>query len=119
MIPSISGNPLRDEHGGMTEYMSYTFSFIPPSVGTIQTADATFSVIDMPGCIRLGRQPGDPTLPVKFIQLLLPPLETVDSVTVTGSPVELRFSGIDLTREYIYPAQDEIPIGNVAPLELV
>jgi len=119
MIPSISGNPVRDEHGGMTENMSYTFSFILPSVSTIETADATFSVLDIPGCIRLGRQPGDPTLPVKFIRLLLPPLQAVDSVTVTGSPVELKLSGINLTREYIYPAQDEIPIDTVAPSELM
>jgi len=99
--------------------MSYTFSFIPPSVGTTETVDATFLEVDMPGCIGLGRQPGDPTLPVKFIQLLLPPQKIVDSVMVTGSPVELKLSGIDLTRERVYPYQDEVPIGSLAPSKFV
>jgi len=122
-IPSTntidSGSPLRYEQGGMTECMSYKFSFIPPSVGTTETADATFLEIDMPGCIGLGRQPGDPILPVKFIQLLLPPQEAVDSVTVTGSPVELRSSGKDLTKERVYPSQEEVPVGSATPSEFV
>jgi len=119
LIPSITGNPLRTEDQDTTESLRYTFSFPQPSISTIKTTDATFSVIDMPGCIRLGRQPGDPTLPVKFIQLLLPPQGTVDSVTVTGSPVELRFSDTDLTRDCIYPAQEEVPIDTIAPRNFI
>ena len=108
----VRGN---DEKGGTTEQLSYTFSFAPPILGKVVSADATFTKINMPGCLDLGKQPGDPTLPVKFIQLLLPPKEVVDAVTVTGSAVELRLSGVDLTQECIYPAQDEVPIGSATP----
>lgn len=69
----------------------------------------TFSVIDIPGCIRWGRQPGEPTLPVKFIQLLLPPQMSVSAVTVTGMPMELLFPGKDLRKERPSPTQTPVP----------
>jgi len=113
------GSPLVFEQGGTTEQLSYMFSFVPPILGTIKSADATFTKIDMPGCLEMGGQPGDPRLPVKFIRLLLPPQETVDAVTVTGSPVELRSSERDLTREHVFPSQNEVPVGSVTPSEFV
>jgi hypothetical protein len=109
---TIRGN---DSPGSSTEQLTYTFSFAPPIVGAIQSAGETFTKIDTPGCLALGSQPGYPTLPVKFIQLLLPPQETVDTVTVTGLPVELRHSGTDVARQRVYPYQQEVPIGSDAP----
>jgi hypothetical protein len=103
----------------MTESMSYMFSFIPPRIILKEIDDAMFTEIHMPGCIGLGRELGDPTLPVKFVQLLLPPQKTVDSITITGSPVELKFPGIDLTRECVYPAQKEIPMNTVSSSEVI
>jgi hypothetical protein len=119
IVPSIYGNPLGDEDEETTENMSYTFSFIPPSVGSFKITDATFSEIVMAGCLKLGRQPGDPMLPVKFIQLLLPPMEAVDAVIVTGSPVELQLSGFNLVNDPIYPAQEEVPTGSAASPEFM
>jgi hypothetical protein len=118
-IPLMStidrGSPLGFEQGGTTEQLTYTFSFVPPTVGTIETAYGSFTKIALPGCLVMGEQPGNPMLPVKFIQLLLPPQETVDAVTVTGSSVELRSSGRDLTREHVFPSQKEVPAGSAAP----
>jgi hypothetical protein len=109
---TLQGN---DEQGCTSEQLSYTFSFTPPIMGTMQVAGGTFTKITMPGCLEIGTQPGDPTVPIRFIQLLLPPQSAVDAVSVTGSPQELRST----VREPVFPAQDEVPIGSAAPSGLI
>jgi hypothetical protein len=101
------------------DHLSYTFSFAEPTLQLTTSHDSVYSKIQMPGCLSLGKQAGDPSMPVKFIQLLLPPQMTVDSIEVTGTPVELNLQGIDLTTQRIYPYQSEIPIGSDVPQEFV
>jgi hypothetical protein len=113
---SVRGN---DEQSGMTEQVSYTFSFAPPILGTIKSADATFTKIDMPGCLELGKQAGDPATPVKIVQLILSPKKAVSSVTVTGTPVTVTHSGTDLTARPIIPQQKPIPFGSGEPQHFV
>ena len=93
----------------MLEHLSYTFSFSPPKVCSLETSDDMFSIIEVSGCIELGQQPGGPFLPIRFIQVLLPPFAQVDSILVTGTPVELRRSGFDLSRNPIFPMQEVNP----------
>jgi hypothetical protein len=104
---------------GPLDHVSYSFSFLEPTVQLTQVDTSVYSSINMPGCLGLGQQAGDPTMPVKFIQLLLPPMTTVGSVQVSGTPVELHLQGIDLTRERISPYQNELPLSSSITPEFV
>jgi len=99
--------------------LSYSFEFKEPTLQLTSVQDSLYTKIQMPGCIGLGKQAGDPTMPVKFIQLLLPPKMTVDSVVVSGTPIQLNLQGIDLTAQYVYPYQNEVPIGSDIPQEFL
>ena len=94
--------------------LSKTFLFNEPTFSSIQVAGYNYTKVNMQGCFTIGKQIGALSLPVKFIQLLLPPQKIVNSVTVTGSPVELKFSynslNIVMDQEIyysheLYPAQ--------------
>jgi hypothetical protein len=102
-----------------SDHMSYTFSFKEPTIQSITADNTLYSKIQMLGCLNLGKQAGEPNLPVKFIQLLLPFGTTVDSVEVTGTPVQFDVQGIDLTTQRIFPYQNEVPIGSDIPQEFV
>jgi hypothetical protein len=97
----------------------YTCLFKEPSFKSVQAGGSEYTTINMPGCLTIGKQAGDPAMPVKFIKLLLPPQKTVESITVTGTSVELNTKGIDLTTQYIYPYQNEIPVGSNVPQEFI
>ena len=66
----------------------------------------------MPGCLAMGKQAGDPAMPVKMIQLLLPPNKTVSRINVIGTPVTVKLGTIDLKEKPIFPQQQSIPIGS-------
>jgi hypothetical protein len=102
-----------------TNHLSYTFSFAEPSIQLTSAHNTQYSNIQMAGCLCLGKQAGDPTLPVKFLQLLLPYETTVDSIEVTGAPVQYNTQGIDLTTQRVFPYQNEIPVGSDIPQEFV
>ena len=70
------------------DHLSYTFSFKEPTIQLTTFSNSLYSKIQMAGCLGLGKQAGDPTMPVKFIQLLLPSGTTVDSIDVTGTLVQ-------------------------------
>ncbi|PNX53695.1 MAG: hypothetical protein BV458_03065 [Thermoplasmata archaeon M9B2D] len=101
------------------ECLSYSFSFTQPTISLKTESDSLYSKIQMSGCMNLGKQAGDPTIPVKFIQLLLPASTTVGSVEVTGSTVEFNLEGIDLTQQPIYPYQNEVPVNSDVPGEFL
>ena len=73
-----------------SDHLNYTFTFKEPTIQSMSVQNTQYSKINMPGCLSLGKQAGDPTLPVKFIQLLLPSGTTVDSIDVTGTPSSIR-----------------------------
>ncbi|HVQ00882.1 MAG TPA: C25 family cysteine peptidase [Candidatus Thermoplasmatota archaeon] len=109
---------LRTPTQATVDHLSYTYAFQEPTIISTSVCNSLYSKIDMAGCIGLGKQAGNPTMPVKFIQLLLPPLTTVDSITVTGNPVQLQLKGIDLTTQPIFPYQNEIPLNSPLPQEI-
>ncbi len=99
------------EQGRTTECLQYTFPFHAPRIQTKELAGFSFFEIQLPGCNQLGMHPGDPTVPVKSIQLLLPPQMTVDAVIVTGTPIELKIPMKDFTAGRLIPAQEPVPFG--------
>jgi len=94
-----------------SDHLSYTYAFKGPTIKSITADNTLYSEIQMQGCLNLGKQAGEPTLPVKFTQLLLPYGTTVDSVSVQGTPVQYNVQGIDLISQPIIPYQNEVPIG--------
>jgi hypothetical protein len=116
---AISRNDQQGFYPVGADHISYTFTFTEPTIQSMSVQNTQYSQINMPGCLGLGKQAGDPTLPVKFIQLLLPSGTTVDSVDVAGTPVLSNEQGFDLTTQPILPYQNEVPIGMDAPQELL
>ena len=97
--------------------LEYTFVFLEPEFRTTEVSDSGYTNIDMEGCMAMGRQAGGPSLPVKFIKLLLPPMKTVTDVTVVGNPIEIDLGSIDLKQKPVFPYQESVPIGSTEPQE--
>jgi hypothetical protein len=95
--------------------LSYSFSFKQPNLQIVRADSADFTTISMPGCLSIGRQTGDPSMPVKTVSLLLPPNKTVSRILVLGTPIPVSLSSIDLTAKPILPYQHSIPIGSTQP----
>ena len=90
--------------------MNYSFEFKKASVQAINSNGATYTTLSMPGCLSIGKQTGDPAMPIKAVQLLLPPKKTVSSINIIGTPVTVKLSNIDLTKKPIFPQQQSVPI---------
>ena len=104
-------NVLADNQDNTCKSMSYTFSFIAPDINTRQIADTTYCDIHMTGCIGRGEHPGEPIIPVKYVNLLLPPYRSVETVTVTGTPIEIPTTGNQFIYSPVFPSQNQRPIG--------
>ena len=92
IITALSATTTSFETVASTENrLSYSFLFIEPNFQTIEADNSLYTNLNMPGCMVMGRQAGEPSLPVKFIKLLLPPMKTVADVTVIGNPIEIDF----------------------------
>ncbi|GAI11767.1 unnamed protein product, partial [marine sediment metagenome] len=89
-----------------TDTLRYTFAFVHPTLGTVHTDNSSYTTLDMPGCISIGRDAGEPMTPIKPAKLLLPPMTTVIGINVVGIPVEL--ASIETP---VYPYQNPVPIG--------
>lgn len=98
--------------------MSYSFTFTQPTLQQQDLIGQTFYSINMNGGLGLGTDAGNPTLPVKFIQLLVPATKTVTGIQVQGQPVEFSTHSINLKETPIIPYQNPVPIGSPAPTEI-
>jgi hypothetical protein len=110
------GNSLKLDQIMLNNKMSYTFDFQEP---TFQSTDTAYTTIAMAGCLAVGKEAGDPAVPVKVITLLLPLEKTVSRINVLGTPVILKLSGVDLTEKPLFPQQRSVPIGSDQPQEFV
>jgi hypothetical protein len=120
-LATTMGNSIKTKNQmnlNVSDSLSYTFLFKEPSFQSLNVDGSKYTKINMPGCLAIGKQAGDPDIPVKFIQLLLPPMMTVDSIEVTGTPVEVNLKGVDLTTTPIFPYQNEVPLNNPLPQTL-
>ncbi len=86
--------------------LSYSFAFIEPWLQATLVDSFQYALLQMPGCMAIGKQAGGPMLPVKAVKLLLPAMTKMKSITVTGVPVEL--AGIEVP---VFPYQNPVPIG--------
>ena len=101
-----------DTSNDIADSLSYTFSFLKPSMEEIELHGSAFTRVSTRGCTALGKSAGEPALPVKFVKLLLPPRKTVKSVNVGGEPVEVELKGIDLREKPVLPYQNPVPVGS-------
>jgi len=102
---------------GQENHLTYSFSFKEPELFKTQLFDNSFTKILVPGTITLGNSAGEPTLPVSFMKILLPPKTTIKSIDVQGTPVEIDTS-INLKDKPILPYQNPVPIGHSQPEQI-
>jgi len=100
------------------ESLNYTIKFIEPTFQTKTVDNSGYTDINLPGCMSIGREAGQPTMPVKFVKLLIPPKTTVKNVEVIGLTIELHIEDIDLKESPIFPYQNPVPFG-MEPEEFV
>ena len=98
--------------------LSYSFLFKEPEIQTTEVSDSEYALIDMPGCMAIGKQAGEPMMPVKIVSLLLPPMKTVSNIQVTGTPVKIELGDFDLVEKPVFPYQNPVPFGS-APEEFI
>jgi hypothetical protein len=96
--------------------MVYCFDFQKP---VLQAESNSYTGIIMPGCLTTAKTDGNPSLPVKFVTLLLPPNKSVSQIIIQGTPISLNLRGVDLTQRPLFPQQHAVPIGQDAPEDLL
>jgi hypothetical protein len=95
--------------------MSYSFDFEGPNLQATSANGASYTTLSMAGCIAKGEGAGDPAVPVRVVQLMLPPKKTVAHVNVIGTPVTMDVSSTNLATNPIFPEQKPVPIGSDTP----
>jgi len=73
------------------ESLSYTFSFIEPSLHEAVLYSDFYTTVNIPGCMAIGKKAGEPALPVKFVKLVLPPKTKVKDINVVGLVILLTY----------------------------
>jgi len=102
---------LDEKDSSKIENLSYTFLFQEPSLKITEVNTQGFSLIEMDGCIAIGKNAGYPMMPVKPVTLLIPPKKTVSNVEINGIPVNVDLAGIDLVEKPVFPYQNPVPFG--------
>jgi hypothetical protein len=95
--------------------LRYTFSFEEPQLDEMEIFNRSFTSVQMPGCMAIGRSVGAPNIPVKFVKLLLPPGSEVVDVDVTGVLTDVTTRGFDLKEKPVVPHQKPVPIVEELP----
>ncbi len=99
-----------------TTNLNYTFSYTTPGLSSQHLGSYDFTKVSEPNAILLGTS-GEPALPVSFVKIALPPLTTVDSITITGQAVDVQ-TDINLLNQPVKPYQNSVPFGDPAPSEI-
>ena len=73
-------NDLNEKTTSTIESLSYSFEFIEPELRITTVSNSEYTLIDMAGCIGIGKQAGEPMMPANIIKLLIPPMKTVTNV---------------------------------------
>jgi len=97
-------------------HLSYTFSYATPTLSNQALGTYQFTTVSMPNTLPMGKD-GEPSLPQSIIKIALPPMTTVDSITVTGSSVDVQ-TPISLLDKPVKPYQHPIPFGTQQPDEI-
>jgi len=97
--------------------LNYSFLFSEPNLGETVLFDEFFTSLSLSGCIGIGHGVGQPSIPVQFVQLLIPfGMEVVD-VSISGTAVlfDVESNGADLTSCPVVPYQKPVPFGEPLP----
>ncbi len=106
---------VRGEQGTQTPTtLTYTYAFQAPALSAFQLGSQVYTQLHLSGAMNLGKDVGGPSIPVSFVKLALPPMTTVDSLTVSGPAVTVD-TGNTLMSQPIVPFQQELPVGSDAP----
>jgi len=110
MVASAHGNTDSQTPTALT----YQFLFKEPTLSATRLDSRTFTQLHLTGAMNLGKDVGGPSIPVSFVKLALPPMTTVDTLTVSGpaAPVD---TGTTLLDHPVTPFQKELPAGSDAP----
>jgi len=97
--------------------LNYSFLFSEPDLGQAVFFDESFTSLSIPGCMAIGRGVGQPCIPVRFVQLLIPfGMEVVDiGVSGTGVLLDVESMGVDLVSHLVVPYQKPLPFGEPLP----
>jgi len=112
-------NNLNKQTNTGIDSLSYTFLFKEPSFKSIQPLqlnNCEYTLIDIQGCLSVGKEAGEPQIPTKVITLVLPPKKTVSNINVVGTPVQIE-SPVNLLEKPVFPYQNPVPIGSNLPQE--
>jgi len=91
--------------------LSYTFLFEEPSLAIIDANNQDYALVEMTGCMAIGKDTGKPMMPVKPLSLLIPPMKTVSNIQVHGTSVEVDLDGFNLVEKPVFPYQNPVPFG--------
>jgi len=115
-VATTMGNFVNTDEQMNTNSLSYTFLFKEPVFKSIQQDNSEYTLIDVQGCLAVGKQAGEPQIPIKVISLLLPPKKTIGSINVEGTPVQIQ-TPVNLLEKPIFPYQNSVPFGYEATQE--
>jgi hypothetical protein len=105
-------NILNSNEPEVIDSLSYTFLFEKPTAKLCEINSQDFTIVEMKGCIGIGKTAGEPMLPTKAISMLLPPMKTISSINVVGTPVKMEIISIDLSDKPVFPYQNPVPFGS-------
>ncbi len=69
---------------------------LPIEYSTYEVNNNYYTSVGLEGCLGLGKNSGWPTLPIKPISILLPPMKTVSNVQVIGESSVLDLNNFNL-----------------------
>ena len=108
---------LADEDSDMYK-LNYQFSFEKPLLSSTTLLNEGFTSLDVDGCMPMGYEVGSPIIPVKFINLLLPPGKTVSDIHYSGNFMKMDSTNFDLTENPVEPYQKPVTFNDPLPTEL-
>ena len=89
------------------ESLSYTYLFKAPNLQLTLTNNQEYVLLESDGCFAIGKNAGEPMVPVKPVSLLLPPMKEVAEINVIGTPIE-----VDMASKPVFPYQNPVPFGS-------
>ena len=108
LSPLVSMSSVSEE---TDETLTYTFSFNEPSITQMNLNNTLYSKVSINGCFETNSVIGSPKLPIRFVELLLPPGKTVESIDFFGHILTMNSIKNEIKNMPIVPKQRETPIG--------
>ena len=93
--------------------LSFSFDFKEPKLKSHILLESTkYTKLSMPGCMAIGRDVGAPSIPVRFMKILIPYGYKVSHIDSTAITKDVDISGFNLIDRPIVPYQNPLPLGD-------